>query len=142
MDKDKNNDKENFAVPSIDNYSSRKEWEDACWHKIIKSEDILRTLITSYERRNLIMRAAVMERVDAGKNYQQISEELWLSPQTISSIKKALKESSYRSYRERGKTERKKRVYSSAPTSTQKNPRDRSVRIRYGTIRLPRRLPR
>ena len=84
------------------------------------------------------MRAAVISGINSGKSYRQIAEELWLSPQTISSIKKALKENNYQSYRERSKKERKKKVYSSNPTVNQKRKhRGKPVRAKYGTIYLP-----
>jgi len=126
-----------FAFPPIDRYSSRKEWEDACWRKILKSGDLLGLLVTSYERHNLVMRAAVMDSINLGKGYRQIAEELWLSPQTISGIKKAISENSYRSYRERGKTERKKKVYTPNPVSKRRKHRGRPIRTKYGIIHMP-----
>lgn len=126
-----------FALPPIDHYSSRKEWEDACWQKISKSGDFLEILVTSYERHGLVMRAAVIESVKLGKRYRQIADELWLSPQTISSIKKAINESGYRSYRERSKTERKKKTYSPDFTSTRKKRHGKPIRTKFGTVYLP-----
>ncbi len=82
------------------------------------------------------MRAAVVDGIRSGKSYQEIGNELWSSPQTISAIKKALNESKYRSYRERGKTERKKKVYSSSGVRKWE-PRGRGVRTKYGIVRLP-----
>lgn len=125
------------TLPQIGRYSSRKEWEDACWHKILKSGDLLGLLMTSYERHNLVMRAVVIDSMNSGKKHRQIAEELWLSPQTISSIKKAINENNYRSYRERGKTEREKRVYTPDPVSNRRKYRGRPVRTKYGTIYMP-----
>src|SRR3990172_8184043 len=99
--------KTSLSLPPMSRHPSRKEWENACWRKILKSEELLGLLVTPYERHNLVMRAAVMERMRAGKRYRQIADELWLSPQTISSIRKASGKNSYHSYRERSKTERK-----------------------------------
>ncbi|TRZ64761.1 MAG: hypothetical protein D4Q79_00880 [Spirochaetia bacterium] len=126
-------------LPLIKNYPSRKEWEVVCWRKILESKELLNLLITSNEGHNLVMRAVVMEGLFSGKSYKQISEELWLSPQTISSIKKALKEKAYRSYRERGKTERKKKVYSSWSRPAPKRSRPKGVprRTKYGTVYFP-----
>lgn len=126
-----------FALPPMNRYPSRKEWERASWHKILKSKNLLRLLVTSYERHNLVMRAAVIDGINSGRRHRQIAEELWLSPQTISSIRKALSESSYRSYRERGKTERKKKVYTPGPVSKRRGYRGRPVRTKYGTVYLP-----
>jgi len=125
-----------FALPPVHSYPSRKEWERACWRKLLKSKNLIALLVTNNERRNLVMRAAVTERINAGKRYRQIAEELWLSPQTISSIRKALRENTYRSYRERGKTERKKRVYS-PDTVSRKKLHGRPVRTKYGIVYLP-----
>ena len=126
-----------FTLPPVGRYSSRKEWERASWHKILKSRNLLGLLVTSYERHNLVMRAAVLDSINLGKGYRRIAEELWLSPQTISSIKKAISENNYRSYRERGKTERKKRVYTPYHISKRRKHRGRPVRTKYGTVYLP-----
>ena len=125
-----------FKLPPLSRYSLRKEWENACWQKLLKSGNLLPLLATPNERHNLIMRAAAMERINSGEKYRQIAEELWLSPQTISSIKKAVSENSYKSYRERGKTERKKKVYSHDKISKRRI-HGRPVHTKYGTIYLP-----
>ncbi len=130
-------DKVKINLPLLKRYSSRQEWEDACWQKILKSKKFLELLTTSNERHNLVMRAAVIEGINMGKKYRQIADELWLSPQTISAIKKAVKENNYRSYRERGKTERKKKVYSDLSKPKRKKYYGRRVRTKYGTIHLP-----
>jgi len=121
-------------LPPLNRYSSREEWENACWQKILKSKDLLKLLTTPNERHNLVMRAAVIDAINSGKKYREIAEELWLSPQTVSTIKKAIKENNYRSYRERGKTERKRKAYSSGPNIKRKEYRGRPVRTKYGTI--------
>lgn len=59
-------DKKNFFVktaiiPLLEGYSSRKEWEETSWQKILESGEILPLLITSHERHDLVIRAAVME---------------------------------------------------------------------------------
>jgi len=113
------------------------ERETACWHKILKSEELLQLLITSYERHNLVMRVAALEGLAAGKSYRQIGRELWLSPQTISGIKKALREKNYRSYLERSKKERKKKKYSFSAASAKSRPSGTPRRTKYGTIYLP-----
>jgi len=137
--KNKKNRKEKtlFDLPSVDSYPSRKIWEDACWQKILRSERFLEPIITSSERHNLVMRAVAMNRINSGKQYREIAEELWLSPQTISGLRKAIKEEGYKSYRERGKTERKKKVYTSDTISNKIKPNERRVRTKYGRVYLP-----
>jgi hypothetical protein len=98
---------------------------------------LLQLLLTSHERRDLVRRAAALEGLVSGKSYRQIGEELWLSPQTINVVKKAINENNYRSYLERSKTERKKRKYSFHPIPSKSRPRGRPHRAKYGTIYLP-----
>ena len=124
-------------LPSMNNYRSRKEWEDACWKKIIKSEKLMDLFITSYERHKAIMRIAIMDRVFAGKSYNKIAQELYVSPQTISVIKKGIDEKSYRSYLERSKTERKKKKYSLSPIPDKPKRRGRIIRSKFGTFQAP-----
>ncbi|MEK7193883.1 MAG: Trp family transcriptional regulator [Patescibacteria group bacterium] len=134
MDKEKS-----IILPPISNYASRKEWETACWRKILESKELLPLLITSHERRDLIMRAAAMEGLISGKSYRKIGKELWVSPQTISVIKKAIDEKAYRSYLERSHKERKRRKYSPSPIpeKSKSKPYGRPRRTKYGTIYMP-----
>lgn len=104
--------KKKFYIPPISHYPSRKEWEYAVWKLAVRFPEILGAVITPSERRNLVMRVAVRERILSGKSYREIGNEVWCSPQTVSGMKKALHEEQYRSYWERGKTERKKKAYS------------------------------
>jgi hypothetical protein len=80
-----------------------------------------------------------MDGLISGKSYRKIGKELWLSPQTISAIKKAINEKTYRSYLERSHKERKKKKYSPSPVSekSKSRPYGRPRRIKYGTIYMP-----
>ncbi len=131
--------KEPKLIPSINDYSSREEWEHACWQKILKSKELLSLLTTSHERRDLVMRAAAMDGILSGKSYREIGKELWVSPQTVSIIKKAINEKAYRSYLERSHKERKKKEYSvgPAPKKSKSRPDGRPRRTKYGTIYIP-----
>ena len=121
---------------SINNFNSRKEWQSACWKKILKSESLLTLLTTPHERNDLVMRAAVMSGINSGKSYRKISEELWVSSQTISVIKKAVNEKAYRSYL--GRNERKKKEYSVDHRPVHRKwPEGRPRRTKYGTIYMP-----
>jgi len=137
MDK-KEDRKESKIIPSISNYGSREEWERACWRKILKSKELLSLFITSHERRDLITRAATMDAIISGKSYREIGKELWVSPQTISIIKKAINEKAYRSYLERSRKERKKKEYSIDNRPVRRKwPEGRPRRTKYGTIYMP-----
>jgi len=130
-----------ITLPSLKNYASRKDWEIVCWDKILSSKNLLNSLITFNERHNIILRAAAVKEILFGKTYKEIGEELLLSPQTISEIKKALKGSNYQSYRERGKTERKKKVYSPGPKRKPKFEHAGEMgfyrRTKYGKVWIP-----
>jgi len=124
-------------VPPIGNYLSRKEWENACWRKVSESKELLNTLTTSHERHNLAIRAAAIQGLASGKSYREISKELFISTQTVSSIKKALSEKTYRSYPERSEGKRKKKEHDFIPSRFKPKHRGRPVRTKYGTIYLP-----
>ena len=122
-------------MPSINDYSSRKEWEAAYWERIIQSKELLQLLTTSHERHDLVMRAAAIDDISVGKTYRKIGEELWLSHQTISGIKKAVSERGYKSYLERSKKDRKKKNYSFTLTHRRRQGTPR--RTKYGKLYMP-----
>ena len=114
------------SLPAVSQYASRAVWEKACWEQLLYSPAQLTHILTPYERRNLILRAVAEHRLLQGVSYGDIGKELWLSPQTISVIKKGMRERGYRSYAERGKTERKKKVFHSSVSGPRR-------KIRIGT---------
>ncbi|MFH0806480.1 MAG: Trp family transcriptional regulator [Candidatus Brennerbacteria bacterium] len=125
------------SIPSIGNYSSRAAWEAACWRKLAGSHALLDLFTTASERRDIVMRAAALDLLLAGRSYRTIGDELWVSPQTISGIKKGFKEKGYRSYLVRSKTERKKKQYASLYHPRSPRPLGMSRRTKYGTIYIP-----
>jgi len=127
---------QNPHLPLRNDYQSRNAWEDACWKKLLSTKAIeLDRLITTYERRNIIMRASVGEYLRAGMSYRDIGRTLWCSPQTVSAIRKSLKETGYRSYANRGKTERKKKTYSSIhKTPRPSRPQGAPHKTKYGIV--------
>jgi Trp operon repressor len=144
MDKKRANDgkkngiqKRPTITPSVSDYLSREEWENACWRRVLESKELLQLLITSHERHDLVMRAAALQGLASHKSYREIGKELWLSPQTVSGIKKAASEKTYRSYLERSKKERKRRKYDSGLSPLKPKYRGRPRRTKYGTIYTP-----
>ena len=91
-------------IKNLSEFSSRKEWENYLWKEFLriannkKLELFLNNLLTNQEKRNIIRRLATMSLFKKGMNYRQIGEILWLSPNTISSIKKSIKDGEYKSY--------------------------------------------
>lgn len=123
------------VIPPVSAYSSRKDWEEGCWHKLLSSRG-WPNLITPYERHNIVMRAAVAHRLRAGISYTDIGRELWLSPQTISAIKKGIRENRYRSYADRGVTERKKKTYTAYRSPRPPRKIGMPRKTKYGTVYL------
>lgn len=104
-----------MKIKSLDDFSSRKEWREYLWNKFI--EELLKTkepqlknfldnLLTKKEKDNIIKRLAILSLVRQGKNYREISEALWLSPNTISAVKEGIKNFEYQSYFEISKNKK------------------------------------
>jgi len=91
-------------IKNLSEFSSRKEWENYLWKEFLKRvndkklELFLNNLLTNQEKRNIIRRLATISLFKKGMNYRQIGEILWLSPNTISSIKKSIGNGEYKSY--------------------------------------------
>jgi Trp operon repressor len=136
------------AVPKISGYKSREDWEKAVWKifvdRLVAAErparlaSLLDAFITKQERCDIVLRIAAASRSLAGKSYREIGEELLLCPQTISTIKKTLRGEQYRSYYERGKTERKRKTYSRdhQPQARRHDPSKHARRTKYGTLHI------
>jgi len=88
-------------MKELSKFKSRKEWEKFIWEKFLKSiKDIdsnkglgklLDSVLSENEKRLIIKRMVAISLIRQGKTYKEIGEILWLSPSTISSIKKSLK---------------------------------------------------
>ena len=63
-------------------------------------QDILDKLISEDEKATMLRRLATIALIQSGKSYTEIGKMLWLSPNTISTIKKNLlgKHKNYKSY--------------------------------------------
>lgn len=94
----------------ISNFSSRKALEKYLWLRFLASAEkskspksfrsILEILLTSAEKKDVAKRLAALTLLKEGKSYKEISRILWISPATISALKKSLMEQSgYRSGR-------------------------------------------
>lgn len=66
-----------------------------------EANKILESLISDYEKKIILKRLGVIALARTGKSYREISEALWLSPNTISTIKKNILDNrdNYKSYR-------------------------------------------
>lgn len=102
------------SIPSDIRFKSKKEWEAHIWTKLAsrfseagsasKIERSLDMLLTAYEKRQIINRAAAISLLKQGMSYREIGRILWLSPTTISAIRKSvLSQTEYISRRARNK---------------------------------------
>jgi DNA-binding CsgD family transcriptional regulator len=98
-------------LPLLTDFPSRKHWEAAVWQIILErllalpQEDaalILQTLFSSPERTDAIYRALAISRIRTGISLREIGRELWLTRQTVSAIKKSLRDGEYKSSATRG----------------------------------------
>ena len=90
------------GINSVHKFKSRREWEEHAWEKIVEGlamakssrgiKDSLDLLLTASEKKQMINRATAIFMLKQGKTYREIGEMLWLSPATISAIKKSMKQ--------------------------------------------------
>ena len=135
-----------IRVPHTSDFASLALWEQKAWEVFIthisaikntrELKSTLNMCITPHERSIILRRVATINRILEGKSYREIARGLWCTQQTISTLRKALSETNYRSYYERGKTERKKKVYSIVQTSSKKRKPMRIKRTKYGKISI------
>jgi DNA-binding NarL/FixJ family response regulator len=107
-----------ISLPKSEDFKTRKQWEESAWLELVmwctKSDPklvhtLLDSITSSSERRHIIKRAIAVDRIHHGASYRDIGEELWLTPQTISSIKKGLVSHTYKSNWERAEAQKKAR---------------------------------
>jgi len=87
-------------MKELKEFKSRQEWEKFIWQEIIKTlsqtksqrelSSVLSRLLSNYEKRMMIRRFIAKELNGSGKTYREIGELIWISPSTISAIKKNL----------------------------------------------------
>jgi len=124
------------TLPSINNYTSREEWEKIYWQKIIESKELLNSLITIHEQRNMVTRVIILQKLLSGESYRKISKDLWVSLHTISGAKKILEEKKYYSYFYHAKRKIRKQN-SKLVSKKQPKFRGRPRKTKYGTVYLP-----
>ena len=106
-------------IPRVGDFKTRKEWEVEVWHELLEwfakldaktLKIVLESVMSAPERQFMIKRSAAMARLRNGARYRDIGHELWLAPQTISSIKKAFLAQSYASNWEKVKAQKQARI--------------------------------
>ena len=97
-------------MKNLSEFKSRKEWEEFAWSSFLKKlliinqekqlKELLESVLSAKEKKLIINRLIAAALINKGKTYREIGEILWLSPNTISAIKKGLlKKSFYCGYR-------------------------------------------
>jgi predicted transcriptional regulator len=106
-------------ISSARHQKNRKEWEATAWSELVMwftkhdaktLSEILESLTTQSDRSYVIKRAVAMARFQHGATYREIGRELWLTQQTIRTIKKTLSTHSYVSNWERAKAQKEARI--------------------------------
>ncbi len=98
-------------MKKIDGFESGKGWEEKIWRGFLenvenanhkyKTEAFLDNILTKSEKRFISKRLAALSLIRAGKSYKEIGRILWISPCTISALKKIVNETTnYQSNRE------------------------------------------
>lgn len=91
-------------MENLSKFKSRKEWETAIWEKFLenirrskseqKFKEFFNSLLSASEKKIIINRLIAISLIAQGKTYRQIREVVWVSPNTISALKKMLKKHS------------------------------------------------
>ena len=94
-----------------------KKLEEKAWQEFLNklkhaissknSGEVLETLLSSYEKKELVRRLAVVSLLSKGKTYRKISEILGVSHQTIRAVKKCVLENSSKFYNPYRRKEKK-----------------------------------
>ncbi len=94
-------------MKTFERFKSREEWENYLVENFLETVEkisshqkivsFLDNLLSDEEKRDISRRLAVIALLREGKTYKEISEILWISPGTISAIKKTLL--NYKNYR-------------------------------------------
>jgi len=104
-------------------FNFRKQWEDYAWLRFVKNAEkaasekqlaeFLDYLVSESEKRIIVKRITTLSLIKAGKSYKEIGRILWISPKTISALKKSViwhngYKSSYYYSKKSGEEKRKK----------------------------------
>lgn len=133
------------SLSKVNDFATRKDWETKAWEDFIvwcascdsaTLKIIMESIMSTHERGLITRRAAAIEKIIVGTPYREIGRELWLTNQTISSIKKGLKTQSYTSNWVKAKSQKiAKRIDRLQKLSNRPTPKQYR-RTKYGKIRM------
>ena len=110
---------------------SRKEWSEDSWRGFLNSvekadskkrvTELLDTILSDSEKKLISKRLAALRLIEAGVSYKAIGRKLWMSPSTVSALKKIMyKPAPYQSsryYATRSRNEKRKNMKGVPPRS-------------------------
>ncbi len=111
-------------MKEVSEFKSRKKWEENIWQRFLENIDkavskseiikLLDNLLSPNEKKLISKRLAAMALIKAGATYMEAGRILWISPSTISALKKsvykAAKYQSNRYYTEKSRSEKRKNM--------------------------------
>ena len=122
---------------------SKTSWEENAWKEIVAQTaklqkdqlfEFFRLTTSSRDRKNIILRAAIISGLQTGKSYRKLSYELGASTQTVASIMHALTTRHYLPYQVRTKDTRKPRRAIPAIQRTSGSSIKQAHKTKYGTV--------
>ncbi|OGZ01916.1 MAG: hypothetical protein A2946_02670 [Candidatus Liptonbacteria bacterium RIFCSPLOWO2_01_FULL_53_13] len=134
-----------IPLPKVEDFETRKQWEESAWREFVawctKSEPklvriLLDSIVSPSERHRIVKRAVAVERIHDGVSYRAIGRELWITNQTISSIKKSLASHSYESNWKRAESQRQARELALIKKRHERPEPKRYRRTKYGKLRI------
>ncbi|MFH1346966.1 MAG: Trp family transcriptional regulator [Spirochaetota bacterium] len=111
-------------MKNISEISNKKDWEIRIWAEFLKNAEMTKSakqivglfdkLLSKSEKKSMAKRIAAISMIRAGKSYKEISRILWISPKTISALKKSVAgEGEYKSsyyYSEKNEKEKRDKI--------------------------------
>lgn len=100
-------------------FHSRKEWEEFLWRELLRQisrikstenlDGFLQCFISKHERNIMLKRLTALMMLKEGKSYREIGRLLWISPSTLSALRRSalLNPANYVTRREREKSKQR-----------------------------------
>ena len=99
------------TIKHVTEFEARDTWRQAAWNLLMQElsglknpheiKKLLALFVTPLEQKRIVHRMVALVRLQQGKSYREIGRETWVSPETISALKKSFQEKQYRSRRSR-----------------------------------------
>lgn len=111
-------------MEDISQFKSREEWENFIWKKFLEKaqqvdsrkhlKEFLNNILSASEKKLIVKRLVAVALLKERKTYREIGKILWISPGTLSAIKKSLWQNaeyqSERHYNKKSSDEKRKKI--------------------------------